>query len=211
LDATARQCRERGAQCVTDCFDLRESNGLIARLAACDAEAPIDMAIFCAGVGGIVPADQLAEAPLAAQMMVEVNFSAPVIGASVLAGPMAARKQGQIVLIGSIAESFPLPMAPAYAGAKAGLAMFAQALGNRMAPHGVAVTLVSPGFIDTPMSRQVPGPKPFLMPDDRAAQIIARKLVRRPARIVLPWQFGFIRAVSRLIPRPVMRLLLRSV
>jgi NAD(P)-dependent dehydrogenase (short-subunit alcohol dehydrogenase family) len=142
--------------------------------------------------------------------MAEVNFLAPVAGASALAGAMAERGGGHIVLVGSIAESFPLPMAPAYAGAKAGLAMFAEALGNRMAPHGVAVTLVSPGFIDTPMSRQLVEPKPFLMTDDRAAQLIARRLARRPARIVLPWQFAVIRAVSRLVPRRMMRLVLRS-
>ena len=78
-----------------------------------------------------------------------------------------------------------------------------------MAAHGVAVTLVSPGFIDTPMSQQLTEPRPFLMSADRAAQIIIRKLATRPARIVLPWQFIVIRAASRLMPRALMRLILR--
>ena len=100
------------------------------------------------------------------------------MGANAIAAAMAGRGRGQIVLIGSIAESFPLPMAPTYAATKAGLRMFAEALGIRLAKHGVGVTLVSPGFIDTAMSRQVTEPKPFLMSADKAAAIIARGIAR---------------------------------
>jgi short-subunit dehydrogenase len=209
LDMTALQCGALGAAIRTDGFDLRDIDALIARLKSCEAEAPIDLAIFCAGMGGTVPADQFAEAPEIARAMAEVNFCSPVVGASFLSGVMAKRGRGQIILIGSIAESFPLPMAAVYAGTKAGLAMFAEALALRMAPHHVAVTLVSPGFIDTPMSRQVTEAKPFLMTADRAAQIIARKSLRRPLRIVVPWQFAVIRLFANLVPRPVLRLILR--
>ncbi len=210
LAATASRCRALGAATRMEGFDLRDVDGLVARLASRDAETPIDLGIFCAGVGGSVPRDQPAEAPQAAHQMAQVNFTVPVVGASALAGSMARRGRGQIVLIGSIAESFPLPMAPAYAGAKAGLAMFAEALGIRMAPHGVMVTLVSPGFIDTPMSRRVREPKPFLMPADRAARLIRRKIERHATYIVVPWQFAVIRALSKLLPRPFLRLILRG-
>ena len=95
---------------------------------------------------------------------------------------MAARGHGQIVLIGSIAESFPLPMAPIYAASKAGLPCLPKPWAFALATHGVAVTLVSPGFIDTPMSRQVTEPKPFLMTADRAAaDHRARARAARPA------------------------------
>jgi short-subunit dehydrogenase len=193
-----------------EAFDLCDVDGLVARLASRDAETPIDLAIFCAGVGGRVPRDHPAETPYAAHAMAQVNFTVPVVGASALAGAMALRRCGQIVLIGSIAESFPLPMAPAYAGAKAGLAMFAEALGIRMAPHGVTVTLVSPGFIDTPMSQQIQEPKPFLMSADRAARLIIRKIEHRATRIVVPWQFMVLRAISKLLPRPFLRRILRG-
>jgi short-subunit dehydrogenase len=209
LEAVAAQCRALGATILTEEFDLRDVDGLIARLASHDAQTPIDLAIFCAGVGGSVPRDQPAGSPQAAHTAAQVNFTVPVVGASALGGAMAKRGRGQIVLIGSIAESFPLPMAPAYAGAKAGLAMFAEALGIRMARYGVTVTLVSPGFIDTPMSRQVQEPKPFLMPADRAAGLIMRKIERGATRIVVPWQFGMLRALSKLLPRPVLRRILR--
>jgi short-subunit dehydrogenase len=71
------------------------------------------------------------------------------------------------------------------------------------------VTLVSPGFIDTPMSRQIQEPKPFLMSADRAARLIMRKIERRATRAVVPWQFAVLRAVSKLLPRPLLRRILR--
>lgn len=208
LEETAAACRAKGAVCHSESFDLRDTDGLITRLAAADAVTPIDIAIFNAGLGGTAPDDAAAETPQASRAVAEVNFVAPVMGANAVAAAMAARGRGRIVLIGSIAESFPLPMAPTYAATKAGLRMFAEALGIRLAKHGVGVTLVSPGFIDTAMSRQVNDSKPFLMTADKAAAIIARGVGARARTIVLPWQFAVIRAVSNLLPRAVLRAVL---
>jgi short-subunit dehydrogenase len=208
LGQTAAQCRALGATCVIEALDIRDFATMTARLAAADAQTPIDLAIFNAGLGGSVPNDALTEMPEAAQATAEVNFVSPIMGAHLIAAAMAKRGRGRVVLVGSIAESFPLPMAPTYAATKAGLAMFAEALGIRMARHGVGVTLVSPGFIDTAMSRQVTEPKPFLMTADDAARIITRKIAGGARRIVVPWQFAVIRAVTNLLPRALMRRML---
>jgi short-subunit dehydrogenase len=205
LEETAVACRALGAVATVAAFDIRDIGTLTARLAALDAETPVALAIFNAGLGGSVAYDAAADAPEAAWAMAEVNFVAPVVGASLMANAMAKRGGGQIVLVGSIAESFPIPQAPVYAATKAGLRMYAEALGLRLAKRGVAVTLVSPGFIDTPMSRQVTEPKPFLMMADAAAAIIARGIARRKKRIVVPWQFGVIRGFAELLPRPLLR------
>jgi NAD(P)-dependent dehydrogenase (short-subunit alcohol dehydrogenase family) len=99
-------------------------------------------------------------------------------------------------------------MAPVYAGTKAGLALFAEALGLRLAKYGVGVTLVSPGFVDTPMSRSLKEPRPFLIGADAAAAIIAGKIERGARRIVVPWQFVVIRAIAGLVPRGIVRAVL---
>ncbi|HEU0096938.1 MAG TPA: SDR family NAD(P)-dependent oxidoreductase [Rhizomicrobium sp.] len=205
LDQTAAGCRALGAVCVIEVLDVRDFAAMTDRLAATDARTPIDLAIFNAGLGGSVADDAITESPDAAQATAEVNFVSPIMGAHLIATAMAKRGRGRIVLIGSIAESFPLPMAPTYAATKAGLAMFAEALGIRMAKHGVGVTLVSPGFIDTPMSQQVTEPKPFLMSADDAAKIITRKIASGARRIVVPWQFAVIRAVTNMLPRALVR------
>jgi short-subunit dehydrogenase len=208
LDAVASQCRTQGASVTTQVFDLRDAAGFAELLAAAPA---LDIAIFNAGLGGSAPADVFAETPEAALALAEVNFTAPVVGANVIAGAMAARGSGHIVLVGSITESFPLPMAPTYAATKAGLKMFAEALGIRMARHGVKVTLVSPGFIDTPMSRKVIEPKPFLISADAAAATIVRKIEAGARTIVVPWQFAVIRGFANLLPRALLRAILSRV
>ena len=208
LNATADECRARGAAIETACFDLTDFGELIERLEAADLHNPVDLAIFSAGLGGTLPPDGAAQESGAAARMASVNFTAPVIGANLLAERMAKRGRGRIVLLGSIAESFPLPMAPVYAGTKAGIALFAEALGIRLAKHGVSVTLVSPGFVDTPMSRGLKQPKPFLIEADALAAIIARKLERNARRIVVPWQFAVIAAAAKLVPRVIVRAIL---
>jgi len=211
LEETARQCRVKGADCRLEAFDLRDCDLQIDRLLAADHHTPIDLAILNAGLGGMVGDDKPAEDPQAARAIAEVDFVAPVIGANLLASAMATRGRGRIVLIGSIAESYPLPMAPTYAAAKAGLRVFAEALGLRLRKFGVAVTLVSPGFIDTEMSRQVEEPKPFLMNADDAARIIARGIAAGASRIVVPWQFAVIRGLTDLLPRSMLRFILRHI
>lgn len=208
LQAVAAACEARGAACKVEAFDLRDMAELTARLHEADAVTSIDLAIFNAGIGGMPPADVAAEAPEAARMTAEVNFVSPIVGANVAADRMATRRSGQIVLVGSVAGDYPLPQAPTYSATKAGLAMFAEALSMRLQKFGIVVTLVTPGFIDTPMSRSVPPPKPFLMDADVAARIILRGIVARKRRITVPWQYGVIGAVVRLLPRPLLRAIL---
>jgi short-subunit dehydrogenase len=208
LNAVAEECRALGAATDADNFDLADVTTMTARLSALDSEAPIDLAIFCAGIGGMIPDNALAQDTKAAHLMAEVNFTSPTVGAGLLSGLMASRRRGQIVLVGSIAESFALPMSPLYAASKAGLAMFAEALANRMTPHRVAVTLVSPGYIDTPMSQQLNKPRPFLLTAEQAAIILKRKIARRPRRIVIPWQFIWLRGIAMWLPKPLQRFIL---
>lgn len=205
LSQTAEQCRALGAVTAIRSLDVRDTAGFVAQLSSADAATPLDLVIFNAGLGGTIATGDFAETPETARAIAEVNFVAPVAGASAVAAAMAKRGCGQIVLVGSISESYPLPMAPTYAGSKAGLRLFAEALGLRMKKFGVAVTLVSPGFIDTPMSRKVTEPKPFLMDADKAALIITRRIAARARVIVVPWQFCFVRAFTDLLPRALVR------
>jgi short-subunit dehydrogenase len=208
LNATAEECRARGALLETACFDLAEFSQLVEHLEAADTRNPIDLAIFNAGLGGSVPPGCAAQDVRATEEMAGVNFTAPVVGANLIAERMAKRGRGRIVLVGSVAASFPLPMAPLYAGTKAGLALFAEALGLRLAKFGVGVTLVAPGFVDTPMSQSLKEPRPFLIGADAAAAMIARRIERGARRIVVPWQFAVIRAAAGLVPRAVVRAIL---
>ena len=211
LDAVAADCRSRGAQVEIVCFDIRDIDLLVASLKELDERNPLDLAIFNAGVGGTTPLDIRSEAPERVYEQVTVNFTAPAVGAATIAERMAARARGHIVLIGSVAGSFPLPMSPTYSAAKAGLAMFAEALRLRLEPHGVTITLVVPGFVDTPMSRGLPGPQPFLMTAEAAAAAIVGKVASRATRFVLPRPYAAIQVLAHFLPRGLTRTVLRRI
>jgi len=200
LKACADDCSSRGARTTLADFDIRDLERLKAEIEKVQDEGPLDLAIFNAGVGGVSSIDRAVESIDRVQEVVEVNLLAPLIGATLVADPMAMVNGGRIVLIGSVAGQFPLPIAPSYSASKAGLAMFAEALRLRLRKHHVAVTLVSPGFIDTAMSRGLPTPRPFLISAEKAAAIIKREIDAGRSHVVLPWQFRLIGRISALLP-----------
>lgn len=207
LEETIRSCAE-AAEVEKDIFDLSDIEMCMQKLAALDARRPLDIAIFNAGLGGSLTKEAVTQSPSATRHMIDVNLTVPLVSANLIAERMAARGKGHIVFVGSVAGAFPLPMAPAYAATKAGLALFAEALRLKLEPRGVSVTLVVPGFIDTPMSQSLREPRPFLISAEKAARIIARAIDRRARRIVLPWPFAVVLAVGTILPRSLARVIL---
>lgn len=209
LQAAATACRAQGALVEQRHFDLMDVDFTIRALRDIDRTAPIDLAIFNAGLGGVSSADRPVEAPERALAIATVNFTSTAVGATTVGDLMRERGRGQIAIIGSVAEMFPLPMAPTYSGAKAGLVLFAEALDIRLREHGVAVTLVSPGFVETPMSQGLSNPRPFLIGAEKAAGLIASQIARKARHAVIPWQMALLCGLCRFLPRAVVRLVLQ--
>jgi NAD(P)-dependent dehydrogenase (short-subunit alcohol dehydrogenase family) len=66
---------------------------------------------------------------------------------------------GRIVNVSSRGAFRGEPEGPAYGASKAGLNAFSQSLAQRLAPHGIFVGVVAPGFVDTDLaSRVLDGP-----------------------------------------------------
>ena len=211
LDQLAESCRQIGADQLAVCSrDLRQVDDAIAAAVAEDTAAPFDIVIMASGSGDIRAPGATTEDGLQVARLVLVNFAAPAAIASALGERMAERGCGSIVLIGSAAAFHALPFAAAYAGSKAGLARFADALRISLKPHGVSVTLVSPGFIDTASAHLVPGPKPMMLTPQAAASAIITAARQGRAHLVMPWPFAILRAIDPLLPRFLRDRLLRS-
>lgn len=201
LEAVATNCREAGAQVAVRSLDLSGSAAAIAAVEQEDDAGAIDLALLVAGMGDTrAPGDLVEDAAQVARLGL-VNFVAAAALAAALANRMARRGEGGIVLVGSAAGFHALPFAAAYAGSKAGIAHFAQALRLGVKQYGVHVTLVSPGFIDTASGRRAPGPRLFALQSSDAAARIARAAARGQAHAIFPWPFILLRWVDRLLPR----------
>lgn len=209
LEAVAARCRALGAKVRTRVFDLTDTGALLPAITADDDTLEVDLAIFAAGLGDIQKPGALAEAPEAVLALGLVNFAAPSMLATAMAARMAARGGGQIILIGSAASFHALPFAAGYAGSKAGLLRFGQALRLGMARHQVGVTLISPGFIDTPMSRRLTSAKPFMLTAQAAAARIAQAAEANRGHVILPWPFALLRALDAVLPEPCKNFILR--
>lgn len=105
-------------------------------------------------------------------------------------------KRPHLVGVGSSVTFLTLPRAGAYGASKAAMRYLLDSLRIDLADSGIDVTLVSPGFVDTPLTRRNDFPMPLRWSAQRAARHIATALERRPQEIAFPRLFVF--ALKRL-------------
>lgn len=186
LEAIAAACGAAGADVTTGRFDVSQAEPFGAWLIARDEATPIDIAIPAAGVSAGTGADGTPEGVRLAAMQVTANLVGAINTLEPLLPRMIARKRGQAVLISSTAGLRGLPYSPGYSASKAGVRAYGEALRALLAPRGVAVTVVVPGFFDTPMTDRWHGPTPFMVSLNRMVRVIRRGIDRRARRVVFP-------------------------
>ncbi len=158
----------------------------------------IDLAILNAGVWRPVKADALSVEPFADS--IHINYMGVVHGLVPLVSRMIARGGGRIAIVASVAGYRGLPMATAYAPTKAALISLAESLKPGLEDHGVGISVVNPGFVDTPMTSVNKFPMPFMIPAEDAAGRIIRGLARGKYEIVFPWPMMVLMKLLRALP-----------
>jgi NAD(P)-dependent dehydrogenase (short-subunit alcohol dehydrogenase family) len=119
--------------------------------------------------------------------------------------PFIASMKGQqgprrLVGIGSVAGIRGMAGAGAYCASKAAVHSYCESLRLELAPSGIGVVTIAPGYIDTPMTRQNRFPMPFLMPVERFAAQAVRTIARGDSYRVIPWQMGVVAKLLRALP-----------
>lgn len=191
LAVLAGLCRARGASVVNRALDVRDRDVLRQWLAdTCAAGVP-DLVIINAGVNTNIGPGGEGEPWEKVEALLEVNLLAAMAMADALLPAMRARGSGQIALVSSLAGYFGLPVTPSYCASKAGLKAYGEALRGWLGPEGIRVNVVMPGYVQSPMCDDMPGPKPFLWTPERAARAIRRGLERDKARISFPFPLNW--------------------
>ncbi len=106
--------------------------------------------------------------------------------------PKLIASKGRLVALGSASAYVPFARAEAYGSSKAAIHYLMKTLQISLAPHDVSVSLVVPGFVETPMTKQNDFPMPFLQTPKQASQAIRdgidseQEVIEFPKRLTLP-------------------------
>ncbi|MCU5772922.1 SDR family NAD(P)-dependent oxidoreductase [Erwiniaceae bacterium BAC15a-03b] len=186
--------------CVFDITDLADTRAALAGKNA-------GLVILCAGTceylnNGVVDAEMV-------HRVMSTNFSGPVNCLDALLPQLLP--QSRVALVGSTASLVPLPRAEAYGASKAALAYFARSLAQDLTRQQIHISLVLPGFVDTPLTARNDFSMPMKISVEQASAFIRRGLARGKREVVFPPLFALLlRLISRL-PQSWQRLLTQQI
>jgi len=190
---------EAGGQALaipTDVTDAAQVEALIGRV--CGAWGRIDVLVANAGTYVQAPTAQLTVAALERGM--EINYFGAMRTALAALPIMRRQGSGHLVLMCSQAAFIPIPPDGPYVASKAALSGIAQVMRQELAPEGIAVTVVYPGRIETPLIAhlRMPWISPKAAPDALARRVV-RGIRAQKRQIIYPFT-GYLYLVRDIWP-----------
>lgn len=201
LEETKSLCKTSNSKITIKCLDVCNKTATRNWIRDIEKKHPIDLIIANAGIS--------AGTAGGTESFAQVNqiFNTNINGVLNIIHPameeMKMRKKGQIALISSLAGFRGLPSSPAYSASKAAVRVYAEGLRGNLAPFGIEVSAICPGYIKTPMTDMNEFPMPFLMEVKKCAEIIKCKLEKNKSRITFPFPLYFIVWLSALLSNKI--------
>jgi short-subunit dehydrogenase len=124
---------------------------------------------------------------------------------------MLTRGHGALAGICSLASLRGLPNAGSYCASKAAQMTLLESLRVDLAPRGISVTCIHPGFIRTPMTAHDEFPMPFMVTSEAAAEVCIRAVDRGRSQVYFPTVMGWLSRFNRLLPNGLSDWLARRV
>jgi short-subunit dehydrogenase len=194
LEEVAKQVSAAGGEALVEVCDVTRDGEVEAAVArVLERAGAIDVVVANAGYGIVARAEKMTLEDYRRQL--EVNFFGVVRTALATLEPLR-RSRGSLVIVSSVLGHFGAAGSSAYAASKHALVGFGESLHHELRRDGVAVTVVSPGFVATEI-RKVDNrgvfhpewedrrPRRMVVSAERAARAIVRATARRRALAVV--------------------------
>lgn len=165
----------------------------------------LDLVLANAGINSPLPISELDWEPV--ERVFRVNTLGALATLVAAKGPMLARGRGTLAAVTSLAGMRGMAGHAAYCASKAAVSTFLEAIRAELAPAGVRVVDVRPGFVDTPLTRQNRFQMPFMWSAERAAELTVGALERGTPVVAFPWQLSGAMSVAERLPDVVWRAL----
>jgi short-subunit dehydrogenase len=179
--------------------DVRDASSIkVATDTIANQLGPIDVLIANAGIGTSTDGSQVSGEEVA--KVINVNVIGAAHSVSAVLPQMVERRKGQLVVISSLAAYRGLPKSAAYCASKAAVSAMFESLRLDLAPKGIDVTIIHPGFIKTPLTAGRDAQMPFLMELDDAVKKIVHAIERRKKSYAFPWQLATIVRAGMIMP-----------
>jgi len=199
LNIVSERCRAKGAVVYEYVADV--TDGTLLKKLSEDFLATvghIDIVIANAGIRG--EEDQDYQDNLIAEELMKVNYFGLIHTITPFIKQMKAASKGQIVAISSIGSFCATPNSGAYSASKAAVNIWTESLRLRLVHHGISVTTIGLGFVDTAMTEGLPFWIPGMLSPQKAAILIQKKIKNKSRLPIIPWQSNLIWNGFRILP-----------
>jgi NAD(P)-dependent dehydrogenase (short-subunit alcohol dehydrogenase family) len=179
-------------------LDVTDRQALQAAAQSVLAQGRLDCVVYCAGYyqamrGFALDADD-------AMRHMQVNYFGALYLLEAVVAPLLAQGCGHISLVGSVAGYSGLPNSLAYGPSKAALIHLAETLYLDLKDRGVGVSIINPGFVETPLTANNTFKMPALITPEQAAHAILKGWAAGAFEIHFPKRFTLWLKLLRLLP-----------
>ena len=179
-------------------LDVTDADAVTSTAREILAQGPLDLVVYCAGHYREMRATEMDMADLKRHM--DINYIGALHVMDAVVPAMSTRGKGHISLISSVAGFRGLPKSLAYGPTKAALTNLAENLYLDLEPLGMGVSVVHPGFVQTPLTAQNDFTMPALITPPQAAQAMIDDWGRGVFEVHYPKRFTRWMKLMRLLP-----------
>jgi NAD(P)-dependent dehydrogenase (short-subunit alcohol dehydrogenase family) len=165
-----------------------------------DAWGSIDLVMIVAGTHIEMRADTF-DMPRATRLF-EVNVMGVLHCLDAVLPVLLRQGRGGVAIVSSVAGYRGLPKSLIYGPTKAALINLAESLYIDLAPRGIGVHLINPGFVDTPLTQKNEFRMPALIPADEAARLTLEGIADGEFETHFPKRFTNVMRLLRTLPYP---------